>query len=266
MAIGGTVPDMGRSRFENGFLPVAHRGSRELWPENTMVSFQGAVSLGYQWLETDLRLTSDGVIVCHHDSTVDRTTDGSGMVRDMSFRQVSELDAGCRFFSRSGVGSERARIPALREVLESFPQTNLIVDLKEDEVVEPLARIIREMEIARRLIVGSFSSRRLRRFRSLSPGVATSAGMAEVSRMLAQGFRNAGRMSCDLVQIPRRYLGIRIVSVGTVRRCHEAGLSVHVWTVNERVGMERLIEIGVDGIITDRPDVLKDVLVARGMW
>ncbi|HSK06617.1 MAG TPA: glycerophosphodiester phosphodiesterase [Acidimicrobiia bacterium] len=251
-------------------VAIAHRGSRLLWPENTMEAFAGAVSLGFRHLETDLHLTSDGVLVCHHDLTVDRTTDGSGSVADLTFDQLSSLDAGYRHL---GVGGHvfrgtGIRVPALEEAVLAFPEVCFVVDLKTDRAIEPLHRLIERLGLRDRLIVGSFSDRRLRAFRDLSRGrVATSTGAAASrSWLLASRIGRGVRGEASALQLPVRSRGIRVVDRRLVASAHARGLQVHVWTVNLPAEMTALLEMEVDGIITDRPDLLKEVLVGRGEW
>lgn len=248
-------------------LAAAHRGSRVLWPENTMVAFQGAVDLGYRFLETDLHLTSDGVLVTFHDDTLDRCTNAEGPIAERSFADLREIDAGYRFelagshpFRGAGIG-----IPALAEVMGAFPDVCLILDLKQPGLEEPLARFLAGNGMQERVIVGSFSDRRLRAFRGLVGGrVATSAGPREVLGARARSWmRQPAQSMADVFQVPVRH-GIRLVDRAFVEAAHEAGKHVHVWTVNERSEMERLLDLGVDGLITDRPDTLREVMTARG--
>lgn len=251
-------------------VAIAHRGSRLLWPENTMEAFAGAVSLGFRHLETDLHLTSDGVLVCHHDLTVDRTTDGSGKVVDHSFDQLTSLDAGYRHVGAEGhvFRGLGIRVPALEEAVLAFPEVSFVVDLKTDRSIEPLHRLVERLGLHDRLIVGSFSDRRLREFRALSEGrVATSTGAAASrSWLLASRIGRGVRGESGALQLPVRSRGIRVVDRRLVATAHAHGLQVHAWTVNDPAEMTALLDIEVDGIITDRPDLLKEVLVARGEW
>ncbi len=248
-------------------LAAAHRGSRILWPENTMVAFQGAIDLGYRFIETDLHLTSDGVLVTFHDDTLDRCTDATGNVEDRSFSELRAVDAGYRFqldgshpHRASGVG-----IPALEEVVTAFPDACFILDLKQPAIEAALAEFLDRHRMEDRVIVGSFRDSRLRRFRQLTNGrVATSSGPVETLRVRARSW--IGRPStspADAFQVPVRQ-GIRIVDRAFVEAAHAAGKQVHVWTVNDRAEMEELLDLGVDGLITDRPDTLREVLMARG--
>ena len=248
---------------------IAHRGSRLLWPENTMLAFGNAFDAGFRWMETDLHVTSDGVIVCIHDDTVNRTTDGHGRVSRFTFDQLQALDAGHSFevdgeFPHRGAG---VTVPSLEELATTFSECRLVVDLKQDGLSEPLWDLISQHRLEDRIIVGSFSDRRLKEFRRISDGaVATSAGPVAVARALTGGRIGEPKRLADALQIPTSYLGLSLVSESSVRRMHAADYQVHVWTVNSFRQMHRLLDMGVDGIITDRPDALKAVLIERGQW
>ncbi len=251
-------------------VAIAHRGSRHLWPENTMESFGGAVDLGYRFLETDIHVTADDIVVCFHDDTVDRTTDGSGAVRSMSFDQLAVLDAGFRhqLDLRYPFRGNDVRVPTLEEAVTSFPEASFIVDLKGEGIVGPLAALIERLSLHDRLIVGSFSDRRLEEFRVASGGrVPISSGPILSRRwLLSSRVGRAPGGHASVLQLPVQTRGVRVVDRRLVDTAHERGLQVHVWTVNDPGEMESLLEIGVDGIITDRPDLLKEVLMARGEW
>jgi glycerophosphoryl diester phosphodiesterase len=251
-------------------VAIAHRGSRVLWPENTETSFQGAYELGYRHFETDLHLTADGAVVCFHDPTVDRTTDSTGPVESLTLAQLQSLNAGFRHGTSDGYRYRETgtRVPTLGWLLTTFPDTSVVVDLKCDGLAEPLADLINELEAHERLIVGSFSDARVAEFRAITKGkVATSVGptAARMWVLASRVGRGAGR-DADALQLPTHLRGVRVVDEKLVRAAHNAGLQVHVWTVNTVAEMNRLLDMGVDGIITDRPDLLKEVLVERGVW
>jgi len=251
-------------------VPIAHRGSRLLWPENTMESFSGAFEMGYRHIETDLHITSDGVIVCVHDHTVDRTTEGSGEVSDHTFDEVRTLDAGYRHGGRDGFTfrGKGIAIPSFEQVVTDFPDVSLVVDLKIDGLARPLADLVDRLGIHDRIIVGGFSDDRLNEFREVSGGrVPTSTGPA-LSRMwvLASRVGRGGGGDASALQLPTQIRGVRVVDEKLLRSAHQAGLQVHVWTVNEVQEMKRLLDLGVDGLVTDRPDILKSLLVERGEW
>jgi glycerophosphoryl diester phosphodiesterase len=251
-------------------VAIAHRGSRLLWPENTMEAFSGAVDLGYRHVETDLRVTSDGVLVCLHDATVERTTDGSGPVTDLTFEALSSLDAGYRHMGVDGrvFRGRGIQVPTLEEAVLSHPDVAFVVDLKADNLVGPLHDLIERLGLHERLIVGSFSDRRLQEFREASAGrVATSTG-ATLARswLLASRVGRGVTGEASALQLPRHSRGLRVIDRKLIESAHAHGLQVHVWTVNSRAEMCDLLDLGVDGIITDRPDVLKEVLEERGQW
>ncbi|HSJ27541.1 MAG TPA: glycerophosphodiester phosphodiesterase [Acidimicrobiia bacterium] len=248
---------------------IAHRGSRILWPENTMVAFDGAVRLGFRWVETDLHLTSDGVLVCLHDATLDRTTDRTGPVSAVPFGELERIDAGHRHaphedfpFRNSG-----ARIPTLEELVVSYPDLRVVVDLKRDGMAEPLWRLVERLGLHDRLVVGSFSDRRLSEFRRVSRGsVATSTGPMRSVAALAGAVAGRAPKLADAVQFPVSVGPIRPLTRRTVASFRRRGYQAHVWTVNAPAAMHRFYDLGVDAVITDRPDLLRDVLQARGAW
>jgi len=251
-------------------LAIAHRGSRVLWPENTLEAFSAAVSLGFRHVETDLHLTSDGVLVCIHDHTVDRTTNGSGAVSGFDLESLSRLDAGYRHVAPDGYSfrSKQVRVPTFEEVVVSFPDVSFVVDLKTNDLVRPLTDLIDRLDLHDRLIVGSFSDSRLAQFRLASDNrVATSTGASSSrSWLLASRLRKGVAGDAMALQLPRTSRGLRIIDSRLIDAAHERGLQVHVWTVNSPVEMAELLDMGVDGLITDRPDLLKDVLLDRGQW
>jgi len=251
-------------------LAIAHRGSRELWPENTMEAFSQAVALGFRFLETDLHVTADGVLVCVHDDTVDRTTDGTGAVSSFGFDELASLDAGFRHNSLGGhpFRGKGVSIPSLEEAVTALPEVSFVVDLKADGQVRLLADLIARLSLQDRLIVGSFSDQRLEEFRKATGGrVATSTG-SMLSRMwllTSRVGRGAGG-DASALQLPTQVRGIKVVDKKLVDTAHANGLQVHVWTVNDPVEMDAYLNLGVDGIISDRPDLLREVLVSRGQW
>lgn len=235
-----------------------------------MEAFSGAVALGYRHIETDLHLTRDGTLVCLHDPTLDRTTDGSGPVSQVTFDELSELDAGYRHTGVEGTAfrGKGIQVPSLEEVVDAFPDVAFVVDLKTDDLVGPLVELIDRLGLHDRLIVGSFSDRRLAEFRAVvGPSVATSTGSA-LSRSWVFASRMGRGVTCDAaaLQLPRTSRGIKVIDRRLIDAAHALGLQVHVWTVNHPAEMAELLDLGVDGIITDRPDVLKGLLVERGAW
>ena len=245
-------------------LAFAHRGGA-YHPEiegleNTLAAFRHAAALGYDYLETDVHLTKDGVLLAFHDDVLDRVTDRVGAVRNLTLEDIRRARIG-----------EREEVPTLVELLDSFPQARFNIDIKSAAAVEPLALLVRERDLWDRVLVGSFSPRRIRRFRKLTEGrVPTAADPLEtIAFRLAPTAGIAtllvGR-SFAAFQVPHRRGPIVVVTPGFVRRAHAAGHQVHVWTVDDPAEMAELLDRGVDGLFTDRTDLLKDVLQARGQW
>jgi glycerophosphoryl diester phosphodiesterase len=245
-------------------LAFAHRGGARhpelLGLENTRFAFRHAVGLGYHYLETDVHATRDGVLLAFHDAELDRVTDLSGRLADLTADQVARARI-----------RQRHDVPTMADLLEEFPDIRFNVDVKAGPAVAPLAELVARTGCHDRICVGSFSRARLREFRRLTAGrVATSAAPTEVAAFLLRPAQMLSRLvtreRVAALQVPSRRGPLPLVTPALVRRAHAAGAHVHVWTVDDPVEMQRLLEIGVDGLITDRTDVLKDVLLARGQW
>jgi glycerophosphoryl diester phosphodiesterase len=244
----------------SGPIAMAHRGGPKHAPENSLAAFSHAVSLGYQYLETDARVTSDGVLVAFHDATLDRVTDRSGAIGRMPWREVRA--ARIR-------GTEP--IPLLADVLEKWPEALVNIDAKTDAAVEPLADLIRRTGAIDRVCVGAFSDQRLRHVRSaLAPGLCTSMGPLEVSRLRLAAWgllpRTLVPTDAKCVQIPVRSGPVTLTEPRLVNLAHDLGLPVHVWTVDDPAEMHRLLDLGVDGLMTDDLLALRGVLEERGAW
>ncbi|MEX1038157.1 MAG: glycerophosphodiester phosphodiesterase [Acidimicrobiia bacterium] len=248
----------------NAPVAIAHRGSRHLWPENTMLAFEAAVAFGARHIETDVRVSADGVVHCLHDATVDRTTHASGPISHYTSKELARLDAGFGHATADGYTfrSAGARIPTFEELATSFPDVHVVVDLKEDAVVAPMADLCRRLGIGERLIVGSFSDARLAHFRELTDHqVPTSVG-SNAARfwLLASRVRRGLSGPGSALQLPTQRSGVRVIDRRLVDAAHARGLQVHVWTINDPEQMRELLDIGVDGIVTDRIDLLLEVL------
>lgn len=249
-----------------GVIALAHRGFArpggvDNGLENAMSAFQAAVDLGYKYLETDAHGTRDGVAVALHDEDLDRTTDCTGDVAEMTWAEVRRAQIG---------GVEP--VPSLEEVLDTFPDTFIQVDVKHNSGIAPIAAAIERTKSHARVCVASFSRyRRLATVARLTAPVATSAATSEVAEFVLGARLGSARLvqnaltRVDALQVPERH-GLTVVDERTVRAAHWAGKQVHVWTPNTREEMERLIDAGVDGIISDRADLLKELLVERGLW
>lgn len=235
-----------------------------------MEAFSQAVALGFRFLETDLHLTADGVLVCVHDDTVDRTTDGTGAVRSFGFDELAALDAGFRHNSLGGhpFRGQGVSIPSFEEAVTALPDVSFVVDLKGEGQVQPLVDLIQRFSLHDRLIVGSFSDQRLEEFRKATGGrIATSTGpmLSRMWLLTSRVGRGAGGEASAL-QLPTQVRGIKVVDKRLVDTAHANGLQVHVWTVNDPGEMKGYLDLGVDGIVTDRPDLLREVLISRGQW
>jgi glycerophosphoryl diester phosphodiesterase len=235
-----------------------------------MEAFSQAVALGFRFLETDLHVTADGVLVCIHDDTVDRTTDGTGSVSNFGFEELAGLDAGFRHNAAGGYPFRGAgvSVPSLEEAVTTLPEASFVVDLKGEGQVDLLAALIERLSLHDRLIVGSFSDQRLDEFRSATGGrVATSSGpmLSRMWLLTSRVGRGAGGQASAL-QLPTQVRGVKVVDKKLVDTAHNSGLQVHVWTVNDPAEMASYLDMGVDGIISDRPDLLRDLLISRGQW
>ncbi|MFF2745377.1 glycerophosphodiester phosphodiesterase [Kitasatospora sp. NPDC058048] len=254
-----------------GPLAFAHRGGDLGRPENSFAAFEAAVALGYRYLETDVHATADGVLVAFHDSRLDRVTDRAGAVAELPWEAVGRARIG---------GTEP--VPLLEDLLGAFPGARFNIDVKAAPAVGPLVEAIRRTDAWDRVCVGGFSDTRLAAVRAAAgPRLATSLGPREVARLrlrsLAESFlpsagpgslsRRRGAPFAGLcAQVPERHRGVRVVDRAFVRTAHRLGLQVHVWTVDDPTRIRALLDLGVDGIMADRIDVLRDVLGERGCW
>lgn len=237
-----------------GPIAFAHRGGAEEAPENTMAAFEHAVRMGYRYLETDVHATADGVLVAFHDHVLDRVTDRSGAIGALPWAEVRE--------ARIGEGGHG--VPLLEDVLGAWPDVRVNVDPKHDASVTPLVDALRRTEAFDRVCVAAFSDRRLARFRRLTGHqVCTAMGPGEIGALRLSGIAT-GTAAC--VQVPVHYGRIPVADRRFVAAAHRRGLPVHVWTIDDEREMQRLLDLGVDGLMSDRPAVLKDVLERRGQW
>lgn len=248
-------------------IRLAHRGSRTLWPENTMHAFAEAVDgLGYRYVELDVQLTKDRRVVVFHDPTLERTTNGAGRVADWTLDDLQLLDAGYRL-EHEGDHPFRGRgihIPTLEELYRTWPDLHLNIDLKASGSEWPVAEVVRAVDGEDRTLVASFHDGRIARFRRITRGaVATSAGPRMIMAMLAAS--RVGRAYATGVQAFQLPYDYRSLPIGArlVDAVHRAGCQIHLWTVNDPADMHRYLALGVDGIVTDRPDLLNEVIAER---
>jgi glycerophosphoryl diester phosphodiesterase len=248
----------------DGPIPFAHRGGAKYAPnlgrENTMAAFQAAVDLGYRYLETDVHATSDGVLLAFHDRRLNRITDRRGRIAGLTYAEVQAARVN---------GTEA--IPTLASLLTTWPQVRLNIDVKHASAIDPLVSTVNSLRAHERVCIASFSQVRLNRVRArLGPSVATSFGPLSVASVRLIPFEGLRQRllstSSPCIQAPGAFGRLVIVDRGFVERAHQLGKHVHVWTVDDEADMSRLLDLGVDGIITDRIDTLRDVLRARGEW
>ena len=242
-----------------GPLAIAHRGGAAERPENTVAAFEHAVNLGYHCIETDVRATRDRVAVVFHDEQLDRLTGVAGNIAERTWAEIASLR----------VGGEK--IPRLDDVLGSWPHLRLIIDPKSDDVVAPLIEALRRTGARERVCIGTFSAERMHRVRAESPG-CTSCTPNEVTRLRIASYGIPVRpIDADCAQVPLRHtllgvLSVPVVDAAFVRAAHGRGIPVQVWTIDDAMEMERLLDLGVDGIMSDRISDLKGVFVERGLW
>ncbi|MGD8321850.1 MAG: glycerophosphodiester phosphodiesterase [Gemmatimonadota bacterium] len=245
---------------------VAHRGGARLAPENTMEAFRSAlVTWEADMLEMDVRLTGDGEVVVIHDATVDRTTDGTGAVASLTVAELQALDAGYRFTDPSGNAAFRGKgvvVPRFEDVLTAFPGVRMNVEAKEPQVARPLVEVIRRHRAEARVLVAAEREGSRRAARGY-PG-PWGASRSHVLLFWALHLLPGGAMytpGADILQVPETWKGRRIVTPRFVRAAHRRNIPVQVWTVDDPAAMRRLLSWGVDGVQSDRPDLLAEVLV-----
>ncbi|MFF8033161.1 MULTISPECIES: glycerophosphodiester phosphodiesterase [unclassified Streptomyces] len=241
-----------------GPIAFAHRGGAADGLENTVRQFRCAVEAGYRYIETDVHATRDGRLVAFHDATLDRVTDGAGRIADLPWRDVA----------RARVAG-REPVPLFEELLETFPEVRWNVDVKAEAALLPFLDLLERTGSWDRVCLGSFSeARAVRAQRLAGPRLATSYGTRGVLnlRLRSWGLPASVRRSAVAAQVPEEQSGIQVVDQRFVRTAHARGLQVHVWTVNEAERMHRLLDLGVDGIMTDHIDTLREVMEDRGIW
>jgi glycerophosphoryl diester phosphodiesterase len=252
-------------------VAIAHRGGAHAAPENTAAAFAHAVGLGYGHLETDAHLTRDGVLVAFHDARLDRVTDRTGAIADLELDEIETADAGFAFTADGGRSfpfrGRGVRVPRLEELLVRWPAARWTIDPKSDASVRPLARLLDRLGAWHRVCIGSFSDARLRAVRALGHGRAcTSAGPRAVAVARVTSMAGAALAPrADCLQVPLRRGRIPIVTPGFVRAAHRRGLPVHVWVIDDAPTMRRLLDLRIDGIMTDELELLRDVFAARGL-
>ena len=242
-------------------LVIAHRGLATVHQENTLPAFEAALDAGADIIETDVHLSKDGQVVISHDSSLKRLTGGHGHIRDFSANELRQIDLG------GGVG-----FPTLSETLERFPDTRFNIDLKTPEVVSAFVDTVIQHRATSRILAASFDENTRIQAVSRLSGVATSASRSHyLPGLLCSALRRGRCLSdifrgVDAIQMPISFRGIPVATPRFIRQLVDLGKQVHVWTIDDEVTMQRLVDIGVDGIMTDRPTLLKQVLNSRNAW
>ncbi|NCU87210.1 MAG: glycerophosphodiester phosphodiesterase [Actinobacteria bacterium] len=239
-------------------LAFAHRGGASDAPENTMPAFQRAIDLGYIYIETDVHATKDGVLLAFHDDDLSRTCNRPGLISELNFEEVKDARVN---------GSEP--IPLLEDLISAWPHAHLNIDCKSDQALAPLADRIARGDIFDRICIGSFSDRRLNSLREqFGKRLCTSMGPRDVTKLRLGSWvrRSPSFENIHAAQVPISQGPLTIVDQSFVRSAHNAEIQVHVWTIDDEDEMIRLLDLGVDGIMTDKPETLKKVLVSRNAW
>jgi len=258
-------------------MVIAHQGGDGVWPGDTMYAFEKAVEIGADVLEMDAHITKDGEIVLMHDEKVDRTTNGTGLIEDLTLAELKQLDGAYKWSIDDGqtfpFRGQGILVPTLRELFEKFPDMRYLIEIKltENPIDKPLCQLIREQDMQEKVIIGSFHDEAMAKFRETCPEVATSASRGEVTKFVIMGkVFLSGWVSPQYqsLQVPwerSESKNIPIMTARFIRESHDKNLHVEPWTVNDPELMKQYIEWGVDGIITDRPDVMMDVLKEMGL-
>lgn len=257
------------ARNPNRPLIIAHRGGKGLWPEETMYAFEQAVELGVDVLEMDVHSTADGELVLLHDDTVERTTNGTGLINDLTLAEAQALDAGYTWTADDGqtfpFRGQGMTVATLHEVFTRFPTMRMNIEIKQDEpsIVNQLCTMIYEYNMQNRILVASFNPDTMTKFQQACPDIARSAGATEIRTFfvlntlkLAAGFTP----SSQAFQVPEYSDSTHVLTPAFITAAHSRNIQVHAWTINEVEDMQRIRNLGVDGIITDYPDRLLEVL------
>jgi glycerophosphoryl diester phosphodiesterase len=273
------APDAPESAYYSDIdrpLVIAHQGGDGLWPGNTIYAFEKAVGIGVDVLEMDAHITKDGHIVLIHDEKVDRTTDGTGLIEDMTLDQLKQLDAAYQWsnddgktfpFRRQGI-----QVPTLDELFEKFPRVRYVIEIKltQNPIDKPLCDLIRKYNMQGKIMIASFHDEAMQNFRKTCPEVATSASRGEVTafvllgKIFLSGLTVPQYESIQPPYDPQESMNIPIMTERFIREAHAKNIAVEPWTVDDPELMEQYVEWGVDGVITDRPDLMMEVLEEMG--
>ena len=266
---GGDSDSVWRAR-DGRALIFSHRGGAGIFPENTIAAMRGSAKLGVDALDMDARLSSDGVLMAFHDETLERTTNGSGALSAHSAAELESLNAAANFTKPDGEKHEPVPVPRIADILREFSESDLlfIIELKDreqkgEQAARQLAGIVGELNLQKRVIIGSFGGAAVAAFRKALPEAATSASQSE-----AAGFVMLGKIGLEgaysppirALQLPPFAFGINLANKATIEKAHANGYAVHYWTINNAQEMTALTAIGADAIFTDYPDILREVI------
>ncbi|MFJ5758654.1 glycerophosphodiester phosphodiesterase [Neobacillus sp. NPDC093182] len=260
-------------------LVIAHQGGELLAPSNTMASFENAANMRVDVLETDIHITKDGHLVTIHDPSVDRTTNGKGNVADLTLAELQALDAGYHFKNLDGSYSFRGKgvyIPTVEELFQRFDDMKIEIEIKDDnpperieEIASKLWKLIEKYQMEEKIIIGSFDQKILQTFEKYAKGrVAITAGRQEVKSFVVFHkffLRNLYVPKVDAFQIPVEDSGFDLTDQRLIDGAHRLGMKIHYWTIDDPKTMEKLIDAGADGILTNRPDLLLKLLEEKGL-
>ena len=257
--------------LSDGILNIAHRGGAAVRPEHTLLAYDGALDDGADVLELDVHATSEGVLVVMHDDTVDRTTDGTGLIRELTFAEIGQLDAGYDFTTDDGATfpyrGTGLVVPTLEEVFQTHPDVPYVIEIKQEEpsIVDSFVEVVREYGIQDQMVGAAFSDDVVRELRAVAPEIETSMGEADTIRFYTQSLGGVGpgyEPPARFLQVPTEFRGIAVFHDDFVSSARALGLKIHVWTINDPTEMRTLLEMGVDGLITDYPARAREVIDA----
>ncbi len=257
------------AKFDQYPLVIAHQGGDEVWPGETLYAYKQATDLGVDILEGDLHITADGALILMHDETVDRTTNGSGLIEEMTLAELKQLDAAYRWTPDNGATypyrGQGITVATLEEVFQTFPAYPVNLEIKKTErsMAQPLCDLLREYDMQEKALIASFHDERMAEFRDICPEVATSGSKGEVTKFVILNYAFLGGLYSPneyAHQVPERDSGILIVRPGFISGAKRRNMQVHVWTPNTAEELQHFIDLGVNGIITDRPDLLMELL------
>ena len=258
-------------------LVIAHGGAKDLFPENTMVAFDGAVAIGIDMLEIDVCLTKDNILITHHDKTIDDMTDGSGNVRDYTFNELKAFNFGDGFKDLDGnnpYADSHVLVTSLSDVFEKYPDMLYNVEIKDEGEIGEIAasviyQLIQDYSLEDQILVPSFSDETINHFRELTDNsIMTSSAREETKKFIYFHLAQLDKLVFDIkykaMQLPLSNSGVNLATKAIIRDAHRRNIAVHYWTIDDKETMKELILMGADGIITDRPDLLNEILDELG--